>query len=225
MLPSIVVVTFLLVIGVPRLVLQQSNNKVGEDSLDPLPPWIDAEARLKALEAVGPTNKHEMRILAWNSIQTCGPYRQRQCDSSYDFLSWIRFVNAGGQPRWAIVWLSLHSFLNPERKIKSKWRVPEIIKKVYIDSDGPVDYNRPELQPDTLWRGIRVYNHAPTNEDIYALVKPPQLRRYSPRGFFVTSMTWNEDSNTYIFIDGAVRLRTWKRITGKPPTVFFPNGK
>ncbi len=68
----------------------------------------------------------------------------------------------------------------------------------------------------------------PTNAsiaDFIATIDTVRLEQQSSLSGFFVSPAHASVYTTLYFKDGAVRVNTWKYVTGEAPTVFFPNGK
>lgn len=70
---------------------------------------------------------------------------------------------------------------------------------------------------------IRLFNHPPTNNDIYQFLRDWENKLYGAVNFRLNKK--KKKIGDFTFVDGAVRKKTWKSVVGMPPTKFFPNGK
>ncbi|HVZ39095.1 MAG TPA: hypothetical protein VHI13_07450 [Candidatus Kapabacteria bacterium] len=73
--------------------------------------------------------------------------------------------------------------------------------------------------------GFARFNRRPANDDIYSYVAQQYygVGSASCPAFFCAIGFLATDVGESI--DGAVRINTWKSVTGEAPTIFFPNGK
>lgn len=239
------------------------NQYIRADTLDPLPPWAAiANARgahymrygslsMKSSDSAIFTDQsipwslrhtasdrysyeEDARLLAWresigvNHLRTYG-WKGYDTVRLLHVLLWISYRDTLNRPRWAVTVISRADSQVWLNQIVETYGIPVRVPGYTMGCDS--------IPVDSSWRQRRrVFDHAPSSEEIYTFLGDRQFRPrwgnefyWWPYGFFSTMdfryPRSDDDIWSVEFLQGGVRTRTWLAVTREVPTVFFPGPK
>lgn len=168
------------------------------------------------------------RVLAWRTLETHGGDVERP--PIREALVAVGVRDFLGRRGWMLVLLDA----NPGWGLKPeyKWELGYPHSERFSSGSIVIDTVRMEIRmvPKNAHRHYD-YLYEPTTPsnasiaDFIATVDTVRLEQQSSLSGFFVSPAHASVFTTLYFQDGAVRVNTWKYVTGEAPTVFFPNGR
>jgi len=190
----------------------------------------------------------------WKAWQALDPERVHS-DTSYTILCWVKLDDSSRRTSWLLTvgTLSINeqgkhstSFSDFEQVLDRTWskrmaagvrRLNKAMKRLKKDPHVKMPRNsvvsKLSLEEQiriasTPGPGIKLFDHPPTSDEIYRFLDTLSIRTNGPtrsaRDFFDPEAVANAEEGEE-YLDGDVREKAWREVTGEEPKMFFPGEK